>query len=250
MAIQRISLLTVPVDVINPDDLEKEILTLSEKPGAKQIVFLSLKDLLFARINSDFMICLQNADLVLPVSRSIVSGASFLKLPVPFRYNPFDAIISILSVLDKHYKTLYLLGNHKKSLMQAEQNIHSTFSWLRIVGRHSGYNNKTVEKDVVSAIYKASPALVLLSNGIKGGSRWVYSRRNSFSSSMFLYRKDILDIFSHRKKNVSEKLFAKGLEFFPEILKNPLKILFIFPYMWYKILLLFYKITSKQSKSY
>ena len=245
MAVQRISLLTVPVDVINPDDLEKEILALTEKPGAKQIVFLSLKDLLFARINSDFMICLQNADLVLPVSKSIISGASFLKLPVPFRYNPFNTIISILSVLDKHYKTLYLLGNHKKSLMQAEQNIHSTFSGLRIVGRHAGYNNKTVEKDVVSAIYKASPAMVLLSNGIKGGSRWVYARRNSFSSSIFLYRKDILDIFSNRKKNVSEKLFSKGLEFLPELTKNPFKLLFIFPYLWYKILLLVYRITSK-----
>ena len=46
MGIQRIKILDVPVDILRPEDLEIEILELLAKPGTKQIVFLSIWDLL------------------------------------------------------------------------------------------------------------------------------------------------------------------------------------------------------------
>jgi len=103
MAMQRIELLGVPVDICRPEQLEKEILEILARPGTKQIVFLSVWDLLRARSKrNDFGQCIKEADLVLPVSKSILSGARFLKKDLPVRYNPFTATISILSVLDQH----------------------------------------------------------------------------------------------------------------------------------------------------
>ena len=110
MSIKRISLIGVPVDVIQPEDLENEILELLAKPGTKQIVFLSIWNLLKARHKGVYSECIQNADLIIPVSKSILKGAKFLKKDVPVRYNPFEAVIRILSILDSHYKTLYLFG--------------------------------------------------------------------------------------------------------------------------------------------
>ena len=49
MSIKRISLIGVPVDVVQPENLENEILELLAKPGTKQIVFLSIWNLLKAR---------------------------------------------------------------------------------------------------------------------------------------------------------------------------------------------------------
>ena len=104
----RIELLGVPIDVCRPENLEEEIMKILEKPGTKQIVFLTIWDLLKARNKKkDFGDCLRNADLVLPVSKSILKGARFLKLEVPVRYNPFNAVIQILNVLDQHYRSLY-----------------------------------------------------------------------------------------------------------------------------------------------
>ncbi len=51
MAVERIHLLKIPVDILPPEDMEHEILALLEKPGTKQIVFLSVWDLLKARKN-------------------------------------------------------------------------------------------------------------------------------------------------------------------------------------------------------
>ena len=109
MAIERISLLGVPVDICSPDKLENQILELLAKPGTKQIIFLSIWDLLKARRKkSVFAETVRNADLVIPISKSILKGAKFLKRNIPHRYNPFECVIQILSILDAHFKTLYL----------------------------------------------------------------------------------------------------------------------------------------------
>ena len=245
MAIERINLIGVPVDVCEPENLEAEILELLAKPGTKQIVFLSIWDLLKARRKNDFSECIKNADLILPISKSILKGAKFLKKPIPVRYNPFTAVIQVLSILDSHYKSLYLLGAHKKTLLKAERNVHDTFTGLKVVGRYSGYYSKQDEDDIVQAIFKSQPSLVLVSEGIKDKNCWAYKRRNRFSSSIFLYYKDCFGIFADRIKRVNEKTFDKGHEVFVEVLHNPFKIFLLFPYFWYKIVLIWYRLFKK-----
>lgn len=245
MAITRISLLGVPVDICSPENLENEVLEILARPGTKQIIFLSIWDLLKARHKGDFSECIKNADLILPISKSILKGAKFLKKEIPVRYNPFEAVIQILGILDAHYKSLYMFGSTKKTLSKAEHNLRDTFTSLKIVGRYVGYYPKTVEDNIIEAIFKAQPSLVLISDGIKEKNCWAYRRRNRFSSSIFLYYKDSFGIFSERIKRVKEKTFNKGLEIFTEIGHNPFKIFLIFPYMWYRTLLLWYKIAKK-----
>ncbi len=245
MAIQRINVLGVPVDVLQPQDMEKEILELLVMNGSKQIVFLSIWDLLKARRNSEYAQCLQNADLILPVSKSIIRGAKFLKKQVPVRYNPFTATIDILNILENHLKSLYLLGGRKKTLVEAENNLHLSFKNLQIVGRYVGYYPKDEEDSIIAAIRKASPSLVLVSEGIREKELWSYKRRERFSNSIFLYYHDALGIFSERIQRVSDKKFNKGLEIFSEIQRNPAKIFLIFPYLCFKLNLLWARLFKK-----
>lgn len=246
MSINRISLLGVPVDICPPEKLENEILELLAKPGTKQIIFLSIWNLLRARHKGDYGEAIKNADLIIPVSKSILKGAKFLKQDIPVRYNPFKAVIQVLSILDSHYKSLYLFGSTKKTLSKTEHNIRDTFRNLKIIGRYVGYYPKSVENDIVEAIFKAQPSLVLLSDGIKEKNCWAYRRRNRFSSSIFLYYKDAFGIFSERVKRVNEKTFDKGHEIWVELLHNPFKIFLIFPYLWYILCLIWYKLFKKK----
>lgn len=245
MSVERINLIGVPVDVCEPENLEAAVLELLAKPGTKQIIFLSIWDLLKARRKNDFSECVKNADLILPVSKSIIKGARFLRKPVPVRYNPFNAVIQVLGILDSHYKSLYLLGSHKKTLLKAEKNVRDTFPGLRVVGRYVGYYSKQDEDDIVQAIFKSQPSLVLVSDGIKDKNCWAYKRRNRFSSSIFLYYKDCFGIFSDRIRRIKEKTFDKGHEIFVEVLHNPFKVFLLFPYFRYKIILMWYRLFRK-----
>lgn len=245
MAIQRITVLGVPVDIVQPQNLEAEILELLAKPGHKQIIFMNLWDLLRARRNNEYSKCVRNADLIIPTSKSIIKGAKFLKKQLPVRYNPFNLVIRVFSILEEHYKSIYLFGGRKKTLLTSEKNIRKTFRHLQIVGRYVGYYPKSVEPDVISAMYKASPSLVLVSEGIKEKDCWSYTRRNQFSSSIFLYYKEALGIFSERIKPISDKTFEKGHETLHEALKNPLKYFLVFPYMGYILSLVYYRLFKK-----
>ena len=247
-SIERIQILGVNVDVCKPEELENAVLEILASPGTKQIVFLSIWDLLKARKKkTDFAQCINSADLILPVSKSIISGAKFLKKNIPVRYNPFDIVINILSIMENHGKSLYLLGGMKKSLMKAESNIRETYPELQIVGRYVGYYPKQKENDIVQGMFKASPSLVILGDGIKEKNLWPYNRRNSFSSSIFLYYKESIGIFSERIKRVGEKTFEKGHEIFWDIAHNPLNIFLVFPYIRYIILLVWYRLFKKKS---
>jgi N-acetylglucosaminyldiphosphoundecaprenol N-acetyl-beta-D-mannosaminyltransferase len=242
---QRITILNVPVDVVPPADFESTILELLQKEGTKRIVFLSVWDLLRARGKSDFAMSVKSADLVFPISKSIVSGALFLGLPVPERYNPFEAVISILCTLESHNKSLYLLGGRKNVLITAERNVKATFPNMQIVGRFTGYYPRNKEKDVIAAIRKASPAVVLLGEGIPDKKNWHYRRRNQFSASVFIYYADATGIFSKTVKRVPNDTFDKGREIWLELLHNPFKIFLLFPYLRYLLLLLFSRLFKK-----
>ncbi len=238
MEIERISLLGVPVDVCRPADFEEAIIALMEKEGPKQIVFMSIWDLIKARGKGEFAKAIQQADLILPTSKSIITGARFLKLTVPTRWNPFDSLVNIMTILENRYKSVYLLGGHKKTLLAAERNVRMTFKGLQIVGRYVGYHPKSEDEAVTEAVRKSSPSLVIMSDGLKDRFCWFHNRRDRFSTSMFLYYPDAIAIFSERKAHVKKETFDKGLEFLPELFRNPLKFFMIFPFIHYKFLLL------------
>jgi len=243
--IERIDVCGVPVDILRPENIDQEILEILAKPGTKQIMFLSVWNLLKARHNNDYAEALKSADLIIPVSKSIIKGAKFLKRDIPVRYNPFEAVISILTILENHFKSLYLLGGNRKTLMQAESNLRATYPELHIVGRCVGYFSKNAEADVIQAIYKSQPSLVLVSEGIKEKDLWSYHRKNQFSNSIFLYYKEAFGIFSSRIQRVNPKTFEKGREVIVEVLHNPFKIFLVFPFIWYNLVLLWYKIRKK-----
>ena len=234
MAKNRISIVGVPVDICPPQNLETEVLELLAKPGTKQIIFLSIWDLLKARHRGDFAECLKSADLIIPVSKSILKAAKFLKLPVPDRYNPFEAVIQILSILDDHFKSLYLLGSTEKTLQKAEKNLKDTFKNMRILGKHAGYFSKIIEDNIIIALFKAQPSLVLLSDGIKEKNLFTFGEIGAFQD------------FSERVKRVSEKTFNKGHEFFVEILHNPFKIFLVLRILWFWLVVLWYKVFKKK----
>jgi N-acetylglucosaminyldiphosphoundecaprenol N-acetyl-beta-D-mannosaminyltransferase len=248
MACERISVLNVPVDVCFPEDLEAVVLELLQKPGAKRIVFLSVWDLLKARRKNYFGECIRSADLILPISKSILKGAVFLKKSVPIRYNPFTTVLAILTILEAHYKSFYLLGGTKKNLQKAVQNIRQTYPGLQIVGRHVGHYPKSMENDLVTAISKASPSLVIVSEGVPDKLCWAYRRRNKFFSSIFLYYPDAVGIFSKTKKRISNQTFEKSREIWNEISKNPFKVFLIFSFIRYELLLLGYRLFKREKQ--
>ena len=252
----RITLLKVPIDIVPPENLPEVIdgfLASMETPEGKtdeaykhkNLVLLSVWDLLRARRNKEYRNYILNADLVIPISMSLVSGAKFLTGIKPSRYMPFNFVISLLTLLEKREYPLYLLGSKRQVLKKAERNIHSTFPKIKIIGRCIGSIRKHEEPSIIAAIRKTSPSLLLAGEGIRGGELWIARNDSQLNAGFRIWCSDLFDIFAEKKKRPSDAIFDRGLESIGFCFRNPLKFLRIFPFIRYKLLLLFYKLFVK-----
>jgi N-acetylglucosaminyldiphosphoundecaprenol N-acetyl-beta-D-mannosaminyltransferase len=281
VGIERISLLKVPLDIVPPEQLPDAIYELLKPPApatsnpgietaetlaqksavsplippasapkagtkGKNIVLLSLWDLLRARHNKEYRAYILNASLVIPISKSLVTGARFLTGKTPYRYMPFNFVVNLLGLLESREYTAYLLGCKSPILKKAEKNIRETFPHLRIVGRFVGAFRKADERGILEAIRKASPHLLLAGKGLRGEELWLARNHPHLGPGLRLWCSDLFDVFAERKKRPSEGIFDKGLEHLGYCFSNPLKFFRIFPYFRYKFLLVIYKIFGKK----
>lgn len=243
--VKRITVLKIPIDIVPEDKIDEAVARLFADGRNHQIILASLWDLMKARRVAELRAMFNNAGLVVPISLAIVKGAKFLKRDAPVRYMPFDFIIKLLGALERSGKTVYLLGSGKKNLQSAERNIRVTFPGLRVVGRHAGFYSKGKESDIIKAVQKATPSLLMVGRGVPGKERWIPRNQKSFASGLYLWCDDVFDIFAEKRHRVSRSVFNKGLEWLPYTLGRPWKLGRLFVFLWFKILLLAYRLDRR-----
>lgn len=240
--VERIDLLKVPVDILKEEHFEEVVKELMENDEHNQIVFITTRDLLRARHDVDYLRCLRNAALVIPVTNGIVSGAKFLKRSIPETYMPFDFVIKLLGILEKYNKSVYLFGCKKQTLQGSERNLRTSFPGLKIVGRFAGFYKKDVEKDISLAIKKASPTLLLQGKGIPGKQKWYFSNKKEFNPGLALLCEECFEIITGKQKRLTKKQAHNPVKNFFLSLIRPWRIVRLFMYIYYAFALLFYKI--------
>ncbi|MDR2159177.1 MAG: WecB/TagA/CpsF family glycosyltransferase [Treponema sp.] len=242
---ERVELLNVPVDSIPQDRLTDVVYALLAAGGGQNMVLLSLRDLLRARRNGEYRSFVLNAALVIPISKSLVGGIRFLTGRTAVRHMPFDFVVNLLSILEDREFSVYLLGAKRRVLQKTEKNIRQTFPRLRIVGRYSGGFKRQEEATILEAIRKASPSLLLVNRGVNGGEQWIVKNSARLGQGLRLWCSDLFEVFAERKRRPSRKTFDRGLEWMGYCFQNPLKLFRFFPYCYYKLLLLIYRIFKK-----
>ena len=250
---ERIMLLNVPIDIVPPEELPsviEKLMPYKDEPWYLQknrnIVLLSLWDLLRYRRNDDYRSYVNNAALIIPISKSLVNGAIFLTGKKPVRYMPFNFIINLLSILERKERSIFLLGGKGQILKKTEKNLRATFPQLSIVGRHEAKIRKRQEPAVLEAIRKAAPDLLLVGKGIRGQELWIAKNSGSLNLGFRLWCSDLFDVIAEKRKRPSDTVFRLGLESIGFCLRNPLKFFRIFAYLYYRLLLIYYRLFKWQ----
>jgi N-acetylglucosaminyldiphosphoundecaprenol N-acetyl-beta-D-mannosaminyltransferase len=240
--VKRIKVLDVPVDLVDPELAVNAAAELLENGQNNQIVFLSVLGLLKARHDAEYARCLKDAALVLPVSLAVATGARFLDSGSLSLYNPFEFVIRVLSSIEKIKGSVYLLGSRKETLEVAEENLIGSFHGIRVVGRFYGYFPREIEGNIVTAIKKSSPHLLLVGKGAAGKDKWILRHKKHFNPGVSIWVGNCFEIFSGQERQISKKLHAVGLGGLTGIWRRPWRLLLVFPYFYYFILLLVYKV--------
>ncbi|MDR2536219.1 MAG: WecB/TagA/CpsF family glycosyltransferase [Treponema sp.] len=237
---ERLQLLKVPIDIVPPEQVSDIIYELVGSNEGKNIVLLSLWDLLRARSNKEYRAFILSASLVIPISKSLVGGAQFLTGKQAVRYMPFDFVISLLTALEERGLSVYLLGGKPRVLKKTEKNIRQTFPRLHIVGRYAGFFKKQEEGSILEAIRKAAPTLLLVGKGVARKEHWIARNDKLLPRGLRLWCSDIYDIFAEQKKHPTRYVFDHGLEWISYCFENPFRFFRVFLFLYYKFLVLIY----------
>jgi N-acetylglucosaminyldiphosphoundecaprenol N-acetyl-beta-D-mannosaminyltransferase len=243
---ERVSFLKVPIDIVKPDQLDRLIYNLIADGNGQNIVLLSLWDLLRARRNTEYRNYVNKAVLVIPISKSIIRGIQFLCGKQAYRYMPFDFVIKLLTILEKYEYSSYLFGGKKRILIKIEKNLRETFPGLRIVGRFPGGFRPHDEPVIIEAIRKASPSLLLVGKGVRGGECWISRNSRRLGKGLRLWCSDLFEVFAERKHHPSQRVFELGLEWIGYTMQSPIKLFRLFPYIYYNLLLVAHKLFKEK----
>lgn len=239
--LNRLSVMRIGVDSLEHESIPAAVDALVATGRVTQIVLARWWDFMRARRNREYRACLRDA-FVLPVSKSIAFAARFLCRKRPPRHMPFDFMIRLLGALEDKRRSIYLLGGRPGALRTIEQNLRQTFPGLRIVGRYTGFYGKAVEADILTAIRKSEPNLVLIGPGVPAGDLWVSRHRGELSAGIYVHCSEVFDVFSERRNRGSRRAFERGLDFVPGLLRRPWRVLRFLPYLWFLFLLLVFRI--------
>lgn len=242
---ERIELLKVPLDILPKDKFSDVVVSFLNSGESRNIVLLSIWDLLRARRPGEYRDYVLSAALIIPISKSLVRGARFLTGKTPERYMPFNFIINLISILERRERTIYLLGGKAAVLAKAEKHIRETFPKVRIIGRFPGAFKKQNEDTLRKVIRKSSPALLMVNHGIPYGEKWIARNSDSLGGGMRMWCSDIFDVFADRRRRPSDFAFEHGLEWIGFCLRNPMRVFYVFRYVYYGILLIVYKFFKK-----
>lgn len=238
VGVTRREFLKVPVDIITDERFEEVVRLLTSNGKMNQVIFLDFPGFIKARTNQEYLNCLKNAALVVPVSGILARGMAFLGNPLTTLYRPFPFIIKLLGQLERLHKSVYLLGGSRSVVQTAENTLRASFPGTHFIGRFAADFPQEMEKNILVAIKKASPSLLLAGKGLKGRDLWIYRHRKMVNGGIFLWDKYCFDVFSGRKKKPPVKgsvIFFRAL--FRSLIR-PWRILWIFPWLWYQLMLL------------
>ncbi|ADK79307.1 WecB/TagA/CpsF family glycosyltransferase [Sediminispirochaeta smaragdinae] len=241
----RIQIFGVPVDDIDEERFGETIRRLATDNGKHQIVFLDFRGLMRARGKGEYADMIRTASLVVPTSKSILAGARFLKLPVPHRHNPFAFVIKLLGAIEQIGGTLYLVGSRPDALQKAFGNVRDSFPGLRLVGRYAGYFRKDIERDVITAIKKAGPTILLAGDGLKGKALWLKRHERSFGFGISLFCDGCFKIFSGKRQRISNKSWERNSWWIPAVIIRPWRWFSFLRYILYGILLFIEKMRRR-----
>lgn len=236
--VKRVTLFGLPIDIINDDNFEQTINKIQTSPKQEQIKLLSYRDLISTLFSREKKIRLKSCALVVPTSLRINKAINFLHKTSPKLYNQFNFTIRLMGHIESQRGTVYLIGGAKKDTIISESNLKASFPGIRFIGRFKGRFKKNQETNLIEAVRKASPSLLLTGKGIKSKDKWLYKNKEQLSRGLSIYSDECFYIFAGKKSSKTNNLV--------KLFTKPWIIFDLFSMIWFYPLLLTQRIKRKE----
>jgi N-acetylglucosaminyldiphosphoundecaprenol N-acetyl-beta-D-mannosaminyltransferase len=243
----RRDVLGIPIDWLDPTELEQTLIQLASSKTAHQITTVNPEFMVLAQKNHEFKSVLQASDLSLADGTGIVLaqtyldtqprgpwiqrqvqfillGLRYLTSPHSFKYKRItgvDLTDLILALADLHRWKIFLLGAAPGVAKKAAEVWQATYPNLDIVGVSSA--NPDDEK-IISTIKEANPDILLVAYGAPKQDLFIAKHKEGLNIPIMVGVGGTFDYATGRVFRAPAILRAIGLEWFVRLIFQPRRI--------------------------
>lgn len=229
--LRRVELFGLPIDIINDNNFEQIITKLQISEKQEQIKFLSYRGFISTLFSREKKIKLKSCALVIPTSLRIHKAVNFVYNSQLKLFNQFNFIIKLMAFIEQQGGSVYIIGGKNRETLKAESNLKASFPGIKFVGRFNGNFKRSHEKNLIEAVRKASPSLLLTGEGLRSRDNWLFKNKELLSRGISLYSSECFQIITGKKNSKTKPLI--------KMLSNPLNIFDIFTmFFFYPFLIL------------
>lgn len=220
----KITVLSVPIDVVTMQEAISRIQKLYETPGFHLVATANAEMVMHARQDKELYNILTNASLVIPDGAGVLWAAEQHKLKFPERVAGCDLVVELLKEAVEKQTPVYCLGAAEGVAKQAISNIENRYGKLNIVGIHSGFFDQAEEREIVQAIEAGSAKLVLVALGVPKQEKWLIKNLAHLNGVVGIGIGGSFDVMAGNVARAPKWMQKNRLEWLYRLYKQPQRI--------------------------
>lgn len=187
------------------------------------IITANPETLMIGKKHATFDTILKRKDVcIVPDGIGVVKAGNFLGYPIKERVTGVEISKSLLEILDREKKSIYLFGAKAEVLNKLVDKLGKEYPGIKIAGYHDGYAQ---DKDkIFEEIVEKKPDVVLVALGIPQQEMLIGKFYDRFEKGIFVGVGGSFDVLSGTKKRAPQIFIKLNIEWLYRILKEPKRI--------------------------
>ena len=181
---------------------------------------LNVATLVRAHLDHDFLISINDADIVNFDGMGAILGARFLGIPSGERITGIDLFSDLLQVASERRYTVYFLGSTDEVLTETIAKAKVCFPKLIIVGSQNGYFWGK-EDEIVRKICLAAPSMLFVGIQSPEKESFIYRNKTSLNCKFVMGVGGTFDVFSGKIRRAPIWMQNYGLEWLYRVIQEP-----------------------------
>lgn len=223
---ENIFLAGVKVDIVDGGKIFSRIKNLIEENKKGSISYINAHAINLAQRLDWFKEYLNNSEISYADGQGVRLGAWLLRKRVPPIVNLTRWAWELLNFCTRNNYKIFILGASEEVIQKAVNNIRTKYRFVKIVGYHHGYFEKTAEKssEVIAYINSLKPNLLLVGMGMPLQEKWIKDNFGSLQVNAILNAGSSIDIIAGVKKVCPQWMSNIGFEWLFRLSQEPLRL--------------------------
>jgi N-acetylglucosaminyldiphosphoundecaprenol N-acetyl-beta-D-mannosaminyltransferase len=218
---RRTELLGAPLDCV---DYETAVAAIEDRIARRApCQHMSLNAAKLVKLQNDDLLAaaVRRCELVTADGQAVVWAGRLLGTVVPERVAGIDLMHKILGLAERQGYSVFLLGAREHVLRDASRRLAELYPRLDIRGAHHGYFSAEEEPEVVEAVVRAEPDMLLVALETPAKELFLARHRDKLEIPFVMGVGGAFDILAGVRRRAPRWMQRVGLEWLFRLLQDP-----------------------------